>query len=375
MELEVALGKDLSPVDIPIEHLYLDPANPRFAPTADYVATADEIRDEGVQRSLQVRIVKQFAVAPLMDSIETNGYLPIDRIVVREFDEDSYVVLEGNRRVAAVKELLTLEAGKQRELAPEIRETLLVLPALKYIGDADLAAWIFQGIRHISGIRDWPAFNKARLLIDQMESTGAKYAEAGRIFGLSARAAGQYARAYMAYSQAAEHPEYSAVVDDRAFPYFQELFGPSNVALRHWLKWSDEGRFEDDERFSTFLSWLYPPPDEESEEPEEPRGWEQRRIPRAIDLRDLTDLLADHPHEFAAFEQGSSLSAALGRARARETSTAETAKVVLEEVQDFSDRAVKLPIVEIAESDVRDEFRAVVDKLIERLQSVLKHLQ
>ena len=38
-------------------------------------------------------------------NMEVNGYLPIDQVVIREFKKDRYVVLEGNRRLTALKAL------------------------------------------------------------------------------------------------------------------------------------------------------------------------------------------------------------------------------------------------------------------------------
>ena len=48
-----------------------------------------------------------FDVKTLYDSIVEVGFLPIDRMIVKKIEKtDNYVVLEGNRRLTAIKWIL-----------------------------------------------------------------------------------------------------------------------------------------------------------------------------------------------------------------------------------------------------------------------------
>ena len=47
----------------------------------------------------------------MVDNIQINGFLPIDRVIVKKFAENKYVVLEGNRRICAAKNIMELYKG------------------------------------------------------------------------------------------------------------------------------------------------------------------------------------------------------------------------------------------------------------------------
>ncbi len=81
---------------------------------------------------------------------------------------------------------------------------------------------------------------------------------AGKRFGLSAFGAGQWVRGYYAFKQAREESDYVHEVDERAYPYFQELFGRSSSPVREWLGWNEDGyKFKNPLNFNEFVGWLY----------------------------------------------------------------------------------------------------------------------
>jgi len=87
---------------IRVTNLRLDPENPRIPPAAD--------------RPTQMELIHYFChyykVYELARSIAEDGYFPDEKIVVAE-ENDEFYVLEGNRRVAALKLLLN------SDLAPD----------------------------------------------------------------------------------------------------------------------------------------------------------------------------------------------------------------------------------------------------------------
>lgn len=174
-----ALGNDLTPIDIPLSSIYLDPNNPRFVgPNWIYIPEG-EIDSETIQEDSRRRLISGFGIEKLRMNMEVNGYLPIDRVIVREFKESKYVVLEDNRRICAAK-LISKIGFDGSEVHTDIIDSLKNIPCLQYTGSAKDAAWIFQGLRHITGISDWSSFNKAKLLVEQMENEGLSLTEVGK---------------------------------------------------------------------------------------------------------------------------------------------------------------------------------------------------
>lgn len=297
-----ALADDLSPADIPLNQLFLDPNNPRFVGSGWQEINSHDTTDEDVQEIAATRLRSSFGVDKLRSNMEINGYLPIDRIVVRSIGEQEYLVLEGNRRICAAKDLAKLEPTESG-IPSEIFRSLRKIPALVYTGSDPQAAWTFQGLRHISGINEWPAYNKARLLVTQMENEDLSFTEVGRRFGLSGHGAGQWVRGYSAFIQAKEESDFSEELDEKAYPFFQELFSRSSIGLREWMDWDDtELRFTNLLRFNEFVGWLYP---RNEEDPEDSLGdWNNRRLRVRDDLRSLTYVLGKDSESFEEFRRG-----------------------------------------------------------------------
>jgi len=82
------LSSLLTPIDTKIESLLLDPNNPRFSELGAELNPVPEGRfaDDKVQAStLEKMKTPIFDVSELRDTIKTIGFLPMDRVVVREW--------------------------------------------------------------------------------------------------------------------------------------------------------------------------------------------------------------------------------------------------------------------------------------------------
>ena len=153
----ICIENDLKPLDIQLESIYLDPNNPRFVgPNWSYIPQ-DEIASDSVQEETRRRFVSFFGIDKLRMNMEVNGYLPIDRVIVREFSQSNYVVLEGNSRIYAAK-MISDVAMDGSDMTGEILKSMKMIPCLLCTGSVQDAAWIFQGLQHISGISDWSSF-------------------------------------------------------------------------------------------------------------------------------------------------------------------------------------------------------------------------
>ena len=105
-EDEVPLRKQ-TPVEA--ARLTFDPKNPRFTPDKNPGSNADA--------AVIAHMVKSADVAELVDSISASGYIDIEPLIVIG-EGDALVVLEGNRRLAA---LLGHLDDHQSEVLPAMR--------------------------------------------------------------------------------------------------------------------------------------------------------------------------------------------------------------------------------------------------------------
>jgi hypothetical protein len=73
--------------------------------------------------------------------------------------DNRYVVIEGNRRLAAIKSLLEDHKNGEADLTEVVQASIREIPVL-VIDEPELAkrehfARVLQGVRHLSSIRPW----------------------------------------------------------------------------------------------------------------------------------------------------------------------------------------------------------------------------
>jgi len=140
--------------------LSFDPKNPRFFrlnnASDDNAVIEEMLDDEGVQ--------------DLMASIGQQGFFEGEPLLVTE-EGGKLIVVEGNRRLAAVKLLnRELEPPKRRRASVEgLRDEADVnapheLPCIEYPSRKEIMRYL--GYRHITGIKEWDSLSKARYLTD-----------------------------------------------------------------------------------------------------------------------------------------------------------------------------------------------------------------
>lgn len=138
-----------------VENLKFDPDNPRFGGTA-----------KGLSQDEILSLLEQTPhyAKELVPSLVENGFIDYEPLVVREENGD-LIVIEGNRRLAAVRHILS----HTDEFSNEIRKKFTKIPVLKFSGDhdgesQDDAIRVYLGIHHLFGFREWPAESKAKFL-------------------------------------------------------------------------------------------------------------------------------------------------------------------------------------------------------------------
>lgn len=262
---------DLEPRRIALDRLYLDPNNPRFPDRRGRVASK-RIIEPNVQEKAQQRII-EYGIRELANSILRNGFLPLDRIVVTEIKEhpDHFVVVEGNRRLAAlrtVSDLINNDEVDADDLTEEYLESILEsigeINCLVYIGSDTDIAWILQGIRHLSGIRDWSPAQKAELVVKEIDESQLKFRAVGEMLGMTANQVGKYYRAFKALEQMRTDTDFSDRFEKSFFTLFDEAY--SKTAIRSWLSWDEsQYKFTNHDKLHLFYSWITPDPEHNSD--------------------------------------------------------------------------------------------------------------
>jgi len=146
-------------VDCPIEYLGLDYNNPRFEIDLDQKRDSET---EAIRRLCSISDIKE-----LIDSISLNGYLPIEPMIIYKASSQAkyYTVLEGNRRLVAIKILRDKDIAREIGiLLPNFDEgKLQTTNKIKVIRVKDpLEARTYIGFKHINGPQRWDSYAKAK---------------------------------------------------------------------------------------------------------------------------------------------------------------------------------------------------------------------
>lgn len=144
---------------IPIEDLRLDDENPRLADIS--------IDANPSQETLAVRLWQEMSVNELALSIAHNGYFPHEPLFV-EKNGETWTVLEGNRRFAAVMVLTNSKLRKKLKIGEELptlsSQEKANLEELPCVVTTRRNSWQYLGFRHINGPATWGSYAKAQYI-------------------------------------------------------------------------------------------------------------------------------------------------------------------------------------------------------------------
>ena len=187
-QVPAGVGHKRPQLDIPIDRLHLDPENPRLPEEIQGKSETDLLR----------HLFDHFDLEEIADPMGRNGYFDEEPLVVvpqkapknllpkpveRESAEyldfigkktTQFTVVEGNRRLATAI-ILGDAALRQKfrarswpEISDEVQKDLGVLPAIVYPSRMEVLPYL--GVRHITGIKKWESYAKARYIADMMKA-------------------------------------------------------------------------------------------------------------------------------------------------------------------------------------------------------------
>ncbi len=153
---------------ININHLKLDLKNPRLP-----------YKKDGYKYDTIINyMLHHGSILSLMQSIAINGFFAGEPLVVLKVSDDEYIVVEGNRRLSSLLLLndLSIATIKQKTvnlLSEEAKnKNLTDIPCVVFNSREETSK--FLGFKHIVGVKNWSALEKARYIYELRESTISK---------------------------------------------------------------------------------------------------------------------------------------------------------------------------------------------------------
>ena len=149
---------------IPVSDLAFDPENPRLP------ESLREKKGDAEYEALVINWMLQYEnVTELMGSIGEKGFFAAEPILVVESNEGKFEVIEGNRRLTAVKILnnpaiATKKKKTIEEILEEVNEEMIPaeIPSIRFSHREEVLAYL--GYKHITGVQAWDSLAKAKYL-------------------------------------------------------------------------------------------------------------------------------------------------------------------------------------------------------------------
>ncbi len=140
-----------------IENLFFDPGNPRL------------VGDFGDDQDKMFRyLITDIGVEDLLESLATSGIFEADPVIVRKRDAGGHYVIEGNRRLAALKLLTGTRPNDDQPLpaippiSPKLAESFKTIQVETDWPADKLQAYL--GYKHVTASREWTPEAKAKFV-------------------------------------------------------------------------------------------------------------------------------------------------------------------------------------------------------------------
>lgn len=352
-------------IKVNLEQLYLDPNNPRLEASNSERITDKRAVEEGIQNRLIERIKTEVKVGDLIDSIRTCGFATVDRIVLRTIKPKQYIVVEGNRRVTALKILSKKHEEGSISLSSNILKGIEHFEALLYQGSNKDIAWVIQGLRHATGIKKWEDYPKAKWITRIFEA-GASAQEIASRFGMKPQAeVSRLIRAYYGFEQAKTNVDYGEDLKQEKFGMFTEVVF-AKPQIKDWLGWDEsKKRFKETDNLNKFVSWIVPDENDKT------------KIDISITTRDTLSklVLPENKKLFDEFEDDK-----IGIVECSEQISTEEMQISVDlsnnikSLEKMKGMLIKLPIakMQLAKNKDEKEQKNRIIELLEELDQVVK---
>ena len=244
---------------IPVEDLDFDPQNPRLV---EYFEGEKPSQDD------LLRVLwEQMAVDEIAMSIAASGYFDYEPLFVSK-ERGRFLVIEGNRRLAAVKLLLNddlrekLRATDLPAISPALARSLASLPV---IPTNRKAAWRYLGFKHVNGPAKWDSYAKAQYIGQVHRQFGVPLEDIARQIGDKHRTVQRLYRASMVIDQAEQAKVFRREDRYKSHFSFSHLYtGLDYEGIANFISLRDESAESDEpvpkskmKELGELCRWLY----------------------------------------------------------------------------------------------------------------------
>ena len=247
------------------DRLLLDKENPRLA--------SKESGDS--QFELAKLLWSEMSVDELVLSISANGFFPEEPLLVVPEHSSStssnskFIVIEGNRRLAAVQILINDDWKKRLNIrdmpqpSEAIIQSLQSLPVSVYRKREDL--WAYLGFRHINSPMSWDAFSKSRYVALVHDEYKVALDEIAKRIGDRHSTVQRFYKGYKVLQEAEEKTDFSAEDRMRGRFYFSHLYTALDYAQFQEFLGMDGAHFDEETpvdpdhlpNLEQLMIWLY----------------------------------------------------------------------------------------------------------------------
>ena len=220
------------PEFLPVGELHLDGKNPRI----------QRVGEDLEQESILKILWDEYSVDEVALSIAQNGFFPHEPLFATE-EDGRLVVVEGNRRLAAVR--LLREPDLRERLRAEALPTISVeetanLDAVPVIRCEREEIWQYIGFKHVNGPQAWASLAKAEYIAWVKNELGNSLEDIARTIGDYHSTVRRLYRAYMALKQAEDEGVYDRKWRTRKHFSFSHLYtGLDYKGIREFTRIAD----------------------------------------------------------------------------------------------------------------------------------------
>ena len=173
---------------------------------------------------------REMAVEELVMSILALGFFDHEPLYVMRGEGEKMVVLEGNRRLAAIRSILNpgMVVGDrmnkfENRITPEIKDKLAHrIPVIELSSRQD--AWRLLGFKHVNGPAKWGSYAKAKYIVDIHRNYHIGLDQIAEQIGDTNKTVAKLYQGMMVIEQAENNAEFS--IDDIKTPrlYYSHLY-------------------------------------------------------------------------------------------------------------------------------------------------------
>ncbi|MFN0035365.1 MAG: ParB N-terminal domain-containing protein [Saprospiraceae bacterium] len=209
---------------VKIDDLLFDFLNPRLSEFGIDASTPQE--------EILAKLWDSMGAEEIYLSIAASGFFQHEPLIVIEASEaGKYIVIEGNRRLAAVKAILTpgfVEDHGSSDLPAIPQDIKVQLKELPCIEATRQDAWRFIGFKHVNGAAKWGSYAKAKFIAQIRNEYGLPIPEIAKQIGDTTKIATKLYQALMVIEQAEKSKVFSLEDVPAKRLYFSHLYNGLN---------------------------------------------------------------------------------------------------------------------------------------------------